>query len=66
MPGAAPRPPACPQPLAAARPRIPLLVEDGDGRYQLAGSDVNTHTTAPQCFGIRSVEDLVQHTFKHV
>ena len=43
-----------------------LLVKDADGKYQLAGSDVNTHTTAPQCFGIHSIEDLVQHTFKHV
>ncbi len=42
-----------------------LLIEDADGKYQLAGSDVNTHTTAPQCFGIHSIEDLVQHTFKH-
>ncbi len=45
---------------------LELLVKDGDGKYQLAGSDVNTHTTAPQCFGIHSVEDLVQHTFKDV
>jgi hypothetical protein len=43
-----------------------LLVKDADGKYQLAGSDVNAHTTAPQCFGIHSIEDLVQHTFKHV
>lgn len=25
-----------------------LLVKDADGKYQLAGSDVNTHTTAPR------------------
>ncbi|GAF70055.1 unnamed protein product [marine sediment metagenome] len=43
-----------------------LLVKDADGKYQLAGSDVNTSTSAPQRFGIHSVEDLVKHTFKHV
>ncbi len=43
-----------------------LLVKDADGNYQLAGSDVNTRTTAPQCFGIHSIEDLIQHTFKNV
>ncbi len=43
-----------------------LLVKDADGKYQLAGSDVNTYTSAPQCFGIHTVEDLVQHTFKQV
>ena len=43
-----------------------LLVKDADGNYQLAGSDVNTRTTAPQRFGIHSIEDLIQHTFKNV
>ena len=43
-----------------------LLVKDADGNYQLAGSDVNTRTTAPQCFGIHSIDDLIQHTFKNV
>jgi hypothetical protein len=41
-----------------------LLVEDADGKYQLAGRDVNTYTSAPQRFGIHSVEDLVERTFK--
>ncbi len=43
-----------------------LLVKDADGKYKLAGSDVNTCTSVPQRFGIHSVQDLVKRTFKHV
>ncbi len=34
--------------------------------YLLAGSDINTCTSVPQRFGIHSVQDLVNRTFKDV
>ncbi len=43
-----------------------LLVKDGDGKYQVAGSDIDTRTSVPQRFGIQTVQDLVKRTFKHV
>ncbi len=46
--------------------KMELLVKDGDGKYQLAGSDIDTRTSVPQRFGIQTVGDLVKRTFKNV